>query len=80
MFRLLLLIAIGYFVYRLLARRAPPIKRSAAGSIDTGGSVQELVQDPVTKTYVPRDEAIEYQGEFFASKQSLKQFKQRQTH
>ena len=75
MFRLLLLIAIGYFVYRLLTRKTPQIKREARGSTASNAPVQELVQDPVTKTYLPRDEAIKYQGQFFASQESLEIFK-----
>ena len=43
---------------------------------DGHAPIQELVQDPVTKMYLPREEAIEYKGRFFASTESLKQFKQ----
>lgn len=59
---------------------AQPKKRFQGPDPVTGAEddVQELVQDPMTKTYIPRDEAIEFEGQFFASQKSLKQFQQQQ--
>jgi YHS domain-containing protein len=54
--RLLILIALAYLAYRvvkLLFRSKKEIRRGPSG-----GVVDEMVQDPVCKTYIPRREAI----------------------
>lgn len=79
MLRILVLIVLGYLLYRLFKRSsirsAPrrPRVRSRGAPKPT-----ELVQDPISKTYIPRDQAIAYEGNFFANKENLEEFKRRE--
>jgi YHS domain-containing protein len=54
--RLLILILLGYLLYRTV-RRYLLKSGQTVGRYEGEGSIDEMVQDPVCKTYVPMREA-----------------------
>ena len=80
MIRLLILVFLVYFLYRMV-RRYLGQGRMRDGRSPQGtemGSVDEMVQDPVCKTYVPRRDAhkrvIQGKTYFFCSRESADAF------
>jgi len=53
--RLLIIILLGYLLYRTLRRFLDP--RQKISRHEAGGTIDEMVQDPVCETYVPVREA-----------------------
>ena len=54
--RLLILILLGYILYRVVRRYLGPGLKDQ--QVRGDGSVDEMVQDPSCKTYIPRRDAI----------------------
>jgi len=79
MVRLIFFILLAYFAYRilkgLLGMGSRVFQQNSNGNV-----VSEMVQDPLCKTYIPRNEAcrILLQGKefFFCSEECAEKFKQ----
>ena len=74
--RLLIFIILAYLLYSVLKRILGSSKEIDRGR--DGGVIDEMVQDPVCKTYIPRREAvkrvIEGQNFFFCSNECASKF------
>ena len=80
--RLLILGALGYIGYRVIKSVFSP-----PGSLDqraNGGVIDEMVQDPQCKTYVPRRDAhsrvIHGKKYYFCSKECADKFEKEMKH
>jgi uncharacterized protein len=62
MFRLILLAAIIYILFRWLRRSAPPPPKPRSFETPAGKNVEEMVQDPVCGTWVPFSQAVTLAG------------------
>jgi uncharacterized protein len=62
MFRLILLAAIIYLLFKWLRKSAPSARKPRTFDRQ-GQAVEEMVQDPVCGTYVPASQAISLPGE-----------------
>lgn len=74
MLRILVLIIIGWFIYRLFKTRGitwPGEQKSAKKALKP----EPLVQDPVCKTYVMKEKAIEDQGNYFCGTECRDKFR-----
>lgn len=75
MLRILLILILGALAYMLFKRRRPggvfrgPLKHTALAPT-------ELVMDPTCKTYLPRDKAINYEGQSFCSLECRDKYKE----
>ncbi len=76
--RLLVLIGLIYFLYRVLRKFLSPPVRSHRWN--GGGTVNPMVQDPYCKTYIPLKDAIKksINGEdfYFCSMECYEKFEQ----
>ena len=76
MFRLVIIIFLAYLLYRLVKGVFGHTTKIYKGS--TGGVIDEMVQDPLCKTYIPKREAIKrvIDGKeiFFCSKECADRF------
>ena len=76
MVKFLILILIGFFVYRAVRRHIPVGQKREQGPVD--GSVDEMVQDPSCMTYIPRRDAqrkvVGGKEFFFCSKECVEKF------
>ena len=78
MVRVIIIVLLAYFAYKLF-RGLLGIGPKATRENDSGGVVSEMVEDPLCKTYIPRNEAYRavVNGEelFFCSKECADKFK-----
>jgi len=76
MIRFLIFLFLAYLLYRLLKGLLTPGKQVGRGP--EGGVIDEMVQDPYCKTYVPRREAVKrtIDGEtyYFCSEECASKF------
>jgi YHS domain-containing protein len=56
MMRILIFILLAYLAYRVVKLLFKPKKEIRRGP--NGGVIDEMVQDPVCKTYIPRRDAV----------------------
>ena len=74
--RLLVLVALGYLLYRVVKSFLPPSRK--LNKIRSNGVIDEMVQDPQCKTYIPRREAqrkvIDGKEYFFCGKECADKF------
>ena len=79
MTRLLLILGLGYVVYRLVQKWLHPGAGPRPGPGPERDQPELLVQDPVCKTFIPRKEALKVQKDgkdyFFCSEGCLKRFR-----
>ena len=77
--RLLLLAILAYIAYRLLKSALSP-RRGSSETGPAGGAVDEMVQDPQCKTYIPLREArkkiIGGREYYFCSDECARKFRQ----
>ena len=80
MVRLIVIVLIAYFAYKLF-RDLFKIGPGASGRDSSGSVISEMVEDPLCKTYVPRNEAyrtvINGEEMFFCSRECAEKFKQK---
>jgi YHS domain-containing protein len=81
LFRLLILLGLGYLLFRLVKRlTGPPRERPQEG---TEGVVDEMVQDPECKTFIPKHNArrrlVQGEAYYFCSQKCADQFEERLT-
>ena len=76
MIKIIIYIVLAYFVYRLFKGLFSNNKGVEKGG--SGGVIDEMIQDPICKTYIPRRDAqkrvIDGSEYFFCSKECASQF------
>jgi len=79
MVRLVIIVLLAYFAYKLF-KGVFNIGPKLSGRDDSTGIISEMVQDPICKTYIPRNEAyrVVLGGKeiLFCSKECAEKFKQ----
>lgn len=75
--RLFIFILLAYILYRIVKALFIPGKKTEIRR-DSGGVVDEMVQDPFCKTYIPRREALRRRvggrEHFFCSEECARKF------
>ena len=56
MVRLIILVILAYVLYRVVKKVFYPDRKIERGG--AGGAIDEMVQDPFCKTYIPRRESV----------------------
>lgn len=72
--RILLVIFLAYIVYAALRAYFATRKTVGRNSGYARGSGEEMVLDPQCQTYVPRSEALRYDGNYFCSRECANLF------
>ena len=77
----LIFLLLGFWVYRVMRRLLGPPKRQTQS--ENGGPIDEMVQDPFCKTYIPLRDAqrkvIKGKEYFFCSKECADKFEDRKS-
>ena len=78
MIRFIITLVLAYLAYRLIRNLFKPSRKIDAKT--SGRVIDEMVQDPVCKTYIPRQEAIkkriEGKDHFFCSEECASKFQE----
>jgi len=76
--RLIILIFLAYLAYRLVRKYLPRSDGQRSGMTTDGGAIDEMVQDPACKTYIPRRTAyrrvVDGTEYFFCSRECAEKF------
>ena len=72
--RILLLIFLAYIVYAALRAYFATRKTAPRNARDAPANGDEMVLDPQCQTYVPRSEALLYNGHYFCSRECANLF------
>ena len=80
MVRLIIIVLLAYFAYKLF-KNLFNIGPGASGNDSSGSVISEMVEDPLCKTYIPRNEAyravINGEEMFFCSRECAEKFKEK---